>query len=672
MTTRYSRFRGGRKLLRSTSVEIEPQPPAANACSDEETIDIHRPGFDDAGPGNKKQLKRRSCLVIGGHTNQQSPESYLFSLLKSTLAYESLLSPPPAGENSVRSHGDHPTQNSSLAGQNGALTLHDFARLYHTRLPVTVHMRSGNIPDRNAPPPPAVDVLTISTDAPVVVCIYKDVELFHLPLDAEMRFALLYDPCDDLNLAVVGMVFYGVTSLLHSDPMPKVVCARTRWKHYDTSIAAGEILVVKGMHVKGGQVRGLSVFSVTTKTDKTLPLKCRLQLTTQPKYVFLPLSDIAMHVPDPFPCRALVLGSADGPPVGMEGAVGNVVTLNEVTRATVLTCSVPREGQPNLVCAVPVALPNVDVVISTTTGRILLGEGCSQMLCENGQGQAEDITVWESIDEAGKPTSVLLEEEEVWERIDEATFVLPQEVGTDSRYDRQAETIGDDMRRLTAPLPGQSQGNLKQAVEIDPDYEDMGAEVIMLAPNAPTQAQGHKGSKRVADRNQDYEDLDGIPNNAHPQTMGKAVSDSNLHMVTVSRQKGHKGTKHVDEDYVYMADEDVLLADHPTETSATPDFRHGRAGSGQGGSDGSKEAGHFAQEYAKVDHTPDELGAGGEEVRSTKPLGWIYNYEAANSDAECDDMGFERCNSSVLRDDDEYVDLEQGDMVTAMRAKGER
>ena len=47
-----------------------------------------------------------------------------------------------------------------------------------------------------------------------------------------------------------------------------------------------------------------------------------------------------------------------------------------------------------------------------------------------------------------------------------------------------------------------------------------------------------------------------------------------------------------------------------------------------------------------------------------KPLGWIYmssnDNEATNFDAECGgDSGFERCNSSELREEDDYFDTEQ-------------
>ena len=682
MNTRYSRFGGGRKLLHSKSVEVGLSP-AANASSDEEVM---YKGFDDSGLSTKK-LQRRSCLVIGEHTMTeypQSSESYLLSLLKSTLWSESI-SPPPPGENGVRTHGD------SHAGHNtDALTLHDFARLYHSKLPVTVHMMSDTVPGNTPPPqppPPAVDVLSM-TDAPVVVCIYKDFQLFHVPLDAEMRFAPLYDPCDDLGVALLGMVFYGVTSIVHSNPMPKVLCARSRWKTYDTSVQVGEILVVKEMHVKGGQVRGLSMFSMSTRTDKILPLKCQLQLTTQPKYLFLPLSDIAMHVPNAFPCKACVLENAVGgaPPVG---AVDCVVTLNEVTRATVLTCSVPGEGKPTVVCTVPVALPDVRVVVSTAMSHMPASEGCGQASCSNGRGQAEAEEVWEYIEDLVQPTPVPV----------------------DDSHDKQAGTI--------APMlaAGRSQSNLKQAVGIYSDYEDMDMkaedvpdQVIIAkpAPGASTPAQGHKDSKRVAKRSQDYEDIDDILNRAHPQTVGTTVTDSNVQGDPAPRQRAYNCVKRVDKDYedieeedVFLADvaprqrayncarrvdkdyenidkEDVFLADVPTETSATPHSRHGLAGDSKstaqrkpftettelGGRDGLKGCGHFARDCMQVDNAPDEVMARGGEGTCDKPLGWIYmssnDDEATNFDAECGgDSGFERCNSSELREDDDYFDTEQ-------------
>ena len=325
-----------------------------------------------------------------------------------------------------------------------------------------------------------------------------------------MRFAPLYDPCDDPTLAVAGMVFYGVMSILHSDPMPKVLCARSRWRHLETVIHVGEVLIVKGTYIKGRQLRGLSVFSMSTRSDKVLPLKCPLQFTTQAKYLFISLSDIVTHIPEPFPCKACVLGNADGP-VSVGNIPHDVITLNEITSASVLTCTVTR-GEGQHTCSIPIALPDVRVVVLESSQR-------------SGKGKEKEEEVWES-----------------WDGTEADRLLACYRAGAVDSFDKQARTIElVDSQRTR-------QGHSNVTPIGTEDYEDMdrvpdmirvrdttvtnGIPVLNAVQEeeeevttirgsavAPAQSKCCKDLKQAVKTSQDYEDMDEFPYKDGPSTI---------------------------------------------------------------------------------------------------------------------------------------------------------
>ena len=457
-----------------------------------------------------------------------------------------------------------------------------------------------------------------------------------------MRFAPLYDPCNDPTLAVAGMVFYGVMSVLHSDPMPKVLCARSRWRHLETVIHVGEVLIVKGTYIKGRQLRGLSVFSMSTRSDKVLPLKCPLQFTTQAKYLFLSLSDIVNHIPEPFPCKACVLGNADGP-VSVGNIPHDVITLNEITSASVLTCTVTR-GEGQHTCSIPIALPDVRVVVLEGSQR-----------GGKGEEEKEEEEVWESWDSTEADRLLACYRAGAVDSSDKQVGTIEladsqrtrqghsnvTRVGTEDYEDMDGGPVPDMIRvRETTVTIGIPVLNAVQE-------EEEGGTTIRGSAVAPAQSKRCKDLKQAVKTSQDYEDMDG------PSTI---VRGSTL-VATRTPRKGPN--KHGDADY-----EDMDVFDDPPAGVASAVW-HEKAG------DPRIHHTDTSCEYENMDRTPGDLATGeGGGTPPIKPQGWIYmssSYDAYESTEHNGDR-FERCDSAVILDDD-YTDLVQSNLITATRTK---
>ena len=571
-----------------------------------------------------------------------------------------------------------------------------------------VHMSSGPSPELAPPSPSEVVTVLSRAESSVVVCIHRDLQIFHLPADVDMRFALLHNPCDDPTLAVVGMVFYGVASLIHLTPMPKVVCVRSRWKSLDTSLHVGEILIVKGTYAKGGRTRGISVFSVSSRSDKTLPLNCPAQLTTQAKYLFLPMSDILEHIPDAFPCKACVLGSGDGS-VGVEGIPQDVITLNEVVKASVFTCSVSRDGQPPFLCSVPVALPDVWVMVPK---KEEVWESW-----EEEEVKEEEVKEVKEIKEEG-------EKVKVWKRdyanVDDITSASRPLAATSSHrhHEGSIELKGSGHTR-----PGG--GNLKQTVGKDQEYEDMGgapdhmggAPDHLQVPNkaaavtgygsTPPLTVGQRGYKGLVGR----DDVDSVlDKNSIGPLVGGATAPGSTHTTPAFKKHSYRGYKAgVDPDYEDLdSSTDPLMDTHPpnrhppmdrvpeeipedippmraravpVELKRSGDSIHGRhctphtghtgeeeeegevgkegEGEEEGKVEGEEEGKEEGKQCRQAEDTMDEYvdmssGAGDIAVSKgrslPKPKGWIYMssdpWNVIDITTEQSNEGFEHCDPS--------------------------
>lgn len=133
-------------------------------------------------------------------------------------------------------------------------------------------------------------------------------EEYFIPLSTAIQFGLVYDPSDNLTVALEGHRFRRVADIIGTNPLPKLVrvtsscsCSNGEFLEYN------ELLVVK--KVKRNLFRGkslLKVFSVLTMAEKLLPEEAIGDFTTKPLCLKMDLPLILEHIPKPFPCKAMM------------------------------------------------------------------------------------------------------------------------------------------------------------------------------------------------------------------------------------------------------------------------------------------------------------------------------------------------------------------------------
>ena len=133
-------------------------------------------------------------------------------------------------------------------------------------------------------------------------------EEYVVPLSTCIQFGLVYDPSNNLSVALEGHRFRRVADLISSSPLPKVVrvmsaCSCSNGVFLDYN----ELLVVR--RVKTQLFRGkpmLKVFSLLNMTKKLLPEEAIGNFTTKPLCLKMDLTTILEHIRKPFPYKAMM------------------------------------------------------------------------------------------------------------------------------------------------------------------------------------------------------------------------------------------------------------------------------------------------------------------------------------------------------------------------------
>lgn len=131
----------------------------------------------------------------------------------------------------------------------------------------------------------------------------------HIPTNSSIPFALLFDPYNNTKEAMKGYRFEKVSELVQLPVLPPVLWSRKSYHGStpDSSVSANELLIVRRVKSRLVGRQQLKVYSHTQKKEKTLYTSCVGSFSTKPRDIALYLSDILKHMPDIFPCRAVML-----------------------------------------------------------------------------------------------------------------------------------------------------------------------------------------------------------------------------------------------------------------------------------------------------------------------------------------------------------------------------
>ena len=131
----------------------------------------------------------------------------------------------------------------------------------------------------------------------------------NISTNSSIPFAILFDPHNNTKEAMKGYQFEKVSELVQLPVLPPVLWSRKSYHGStpDSSVAANELLIVRRVKSRLVGRQQLKVYSHTYKKEKTLYTTCIGSFSTKPRDIALYLYDVLKHMPDIFPCRAVML-----------------------------------------------------------------------------------------------------------------------------------------------------------------------------------------------------------------------------------------------------------------------------------------------------------------------------------------------------------------------------
>ena len=155
------------------------------------------------------------------------------------------------------------------------------------------------------------------------------------------------------SLSQENLIFEKVADVLALPTLPRVIAATVPWggEAEKGSVEGGEILIVKQspkLKILNRGRKSLKVFSVLTRSEKTLPEDCCGHFTISPNRLLLHLPDLMEHVPNLFPSESIIYCNPqnegklkDLPP----GFLSRSITLCECIKETSLVASSARANE---------------------------------------------------------------------------------------------------------------------------------------------------------------------------------------------------------------------------------------------------------------------------------------------------------------------------------------
>ena len=148
------------------------------------------------------------------------------------------------------------------------------------------------------------------------------------------------------------------------------------WKNSKCSINSGELLVITrtcSPQTTNNTQETITFYSVTSSTQKILPLDCEGQFTTNPKYLHLYLPEYMEHVSNLFPSEVCIYTQRADPKEHMQGIpqhfITSVITLIRSSTETTLVASPAIPQFSNTIMEIPVDIPEVKIVVIESSDR---------------------------------------------------------------------------------------------------------------------------------------------------------------------------------------------------------------------------------------------------------------------------------------------------------------
>ena len=260
--------------------------------------------------------------------------------------------PPPRRSSSTPQSVSGTLSSPSTGAANEKLSLSKFLSLYHNEFPIQVRVCKGYCGPSEETSISEGDRFNVHfvKYTTIVTVEYDNGSRYHIPLNSAVPFGMLYNPDNNLSDAMKGYRFETVGELLRMSDLPVAVFARKAYKGSspESSISANEMLLVRKVVSKRlGTKQQLKVFSLRENKEKILSANCAGNFSTRPKDVCLFLPEILKHLPDMFPCKAVLYNvsslSADknaSMSGGLPNRSGSMTKLGSASVVTMMHSSV--------------------------------------------------------------------------------------------------------------------------------------------------------------------------------------------------------------------------------------------------------------------------------------------------------------------------------------------
>ena len=125
---------------------------------------------------------------------------------------------------------------------------------------------------------------------------------YTIPLNSAAQFGIIYGQGGHGGMPAV---FTTAEDIMAADLLPRVICAtrRYRGRKLESSVVAGEVLIVQGIHQPQSS-KSLLVFSTTTAQEKKLKKECAGCFTTDPQQTKMYLTELLGNVQNRLPLVA--------------------------------------------------------------------------------------------------------------------------------------------------------------------------------------------------------------------------------------------------------------------------------------------------------------------------------------------------------------------------------
>jgi len=198
---------------------------------------------------------------------------------------------------------------------------------------------------------------------------------YSVPINSAVRFGLIYNPEKQPAVSSTPFIFESVSDIIALKTLPKVVCAMIKYVG-DTdraSVSANEVLCITRVHKpKFHGRKSLEVFSLITNAKKLLALECCGKFSTDPSLVQMHLPSILDHIPNLFPCQAILFADEDftrSVPYTSSSLLSSPITLidcktrSSLVASPLINMEVPFEDGDGLI-DIPLDEPLAEVKIT--------------------------------------------------------------------------------------------------------------------------------------------------------------------------------------------------------------------------------------------------------------------------------------------------------------------